>query len=202
MHVVRPLPEHPFHREQVIPKGGRCKPRRTRAVHKVRPRRRSEYSIVRTLLGNCHLFHDLVGGEKVIGIEPLDVIALAVREGGVSRRGAPLVSLAHDANMLGLIATCQCESTVVRSVVDNDNLLARPRLGQRRFNGVHNPLLGVIGGNEDRHEWLHELVVGESVLIRGGDDGLPVVGAETQPRTSGGGHRLSAFRPTVNPSTS
>src|SRR6185369_3709957 len=120
------------------------------AIPKPSPRRRKQHSIACSSLHCLHLACDLIRGQKVVSIEPLDKIALSARKQVVPCRSRTLVSLRNDRNLLRSKCARNAERTVPRSIIYNNDLFVGPGLVQSRLDCLGNPLLRVISRDEDR----------------------------------------------------
>ena len=70
-----------------------------------------------------HLSGDLLRAQKIIRIQPLDVISLTERECSISRRGRPLVRLTDHAHLFRSKPLRNGQRFISRPVIDDDELL-------------------------------------------------------------------------------
>jgi hypothetical protein len=97
--------------------------------------------------GEDHLLLDLVRGEQVIRVQPLDLIARAVREGGIPRGGGATVFLTHYAHAASGEFLGDSQRAVFGAVVNDHDLRVRPCLSDRGLQRQGNPLFGVVRRN-------------------------------------------------------
>ena len=102
--------------------------------------------------GRAHLALDFFRGQKIVGVEVLDEIALREPERGVPRGGGPTLRLDHDPAARGLKAARDGEALIGRAVIDQDDLHVRPGLVQDGTERGGQPGRGVMAGNQDRDE--------------------------------------------------
>src|SRR5712692_9258252 len=102
-----------------------------------------------------HLPGNLVGSQEIIGIEPLNVITVAQGQGSVSGRGGALIVLGDDTDAVALELPRDRQRSIGGPIIDDDDLRAWPRLGQRRAECFGEPLLRVVRRDEDRHQSCH-----------------------------------------------
>ena len=95
---------------------------------------------------------DLVGIEKIVRVEPLDVVAAAKREGSVPRRRRTTIRLLVNANASRFVGFCHTRCSVGGTIVDDDDFLVGPGLSNGRRYGLCDPALRVIRGDQDRNE--------------------------------------------------
>jgi hypothetical protein len=102
------------------------------------------------VLHRRHLPRDLLALEKIVGVEPLDVLAAAQRQRQVSRRRRSLIPLRDDSDTARLELLRDSPRAVGGAVVDDDDLDAPPRLSERRPDRVGDPVLGCKQGSKWR----------------------------------------------------
>jgi hypothetical protein len=68
---------------------------------------------------------------SIIGIQPLDIVALADRKGLVSGRCCALVGLGDDGYLLGGKPTSNGQRLIPRAIVNDDDLFPWPCLAHR-----------------------------------------------------------------------
>lgn len=78
-----------------------------------------------------HLVLDLVRGKQVVGIEPLNIIALAQCKCSVPGGRCALVRLCRCVDPLGLKLPSDSQRTISRTIIDQDDLFVRPGLRKR-----------------------------------------------------------------------
>jgi hypothetical protein len=83
------------------------------------------------LPGCLHLVRDLVWGKQVIRVESLNVSPRLNEKCFVSSRRCSLIRLRHHLNFIRLKLSCDCQSRVSRTVIDNDDLFLAPGLCDR-----------------------------------------------------------------------
>jgi hypothetical protein len=74
---------------------------------------------------------NLVGRQKIIRIQPLDVVSLAELQGMVARRSGSSVFSGHDCDLLRGKSPRYFRRLIRRAIVHDDDLLALPRLADR-----------------------------------------------------------------------
>ena len=86
-------------------------------------------------------------GQKIVGVQPLNVVPLAHCERVVARRGRALILLRADLYGIRfeLLGNGQC--LILRAVVNHDDFFVRPGLGNRAAQAISDPAFGVIGWN-------------------------------------------------------
>src|SRR5262249_38883225 len=126
--VLAHFPNQPFGRWQVAPEGRWLEPRALRTIHKVRPAGRQQTAAPATAFHERHLPKNLVRRQKIIGVEPLDVVALTEGKCLVTSPRRAFVVLPHNENLSRLELTRYCQRVVLGAVVDDDNLFSWPRL--------------------------------------------------------------------------
>src|SRR6266852_8984608 len=131
MQVLPHLTKQPFSRRQVAPEGRRHEVGFAGAVQEVSPRRGEEYSRACATIHRVHLASDFVGRQEIIGIQPLDIIALADRKGVVSGRRRTLVGLSDNRYALGGKSTSNRERLITGPVINDDDLFLWPALSHR-----------------------------------------------------------------------
>jgi hypothetical protein len=102
-----------------------------------------------------HLPRDLVNAQRVIGVQPLDVVTLTQRERRIPGSGGALIRLAEYAHIRRFVSLRDRERCVRGAVIDDDDFLARPGLAHSRLQCLAEPALVVVSRNEDRYERLH-----------------------------------------------
>ena len=91
----------------------------------------------------------LSGGKQVVGVEPLNVIATTQRKCFISGGRRPLIRLRHHPNFIRLKLPHDRQSPVSRTVIDDNDLFLGPGLAKRRGDSGADPVLGVVGRNQD-----------------------------------------------------
>src|ERR1700751_2256563 len=125
------------------------------SIQKLTPSTRDQRPLTPDLLNYSHLSGDFVGGQKVISVEPLNVVSPAEAERLVSSGRRPVVCLCKHSDCMRFKLPGNLQGSVFRTVVDDDNLLACPRLQDGRTQSLANPLLGVVCRNENRNKRFH-----------------------------------------------
>jgi hypothetical protein len=86
-----------------------------------------------------HQSGDLVRGQKVIRIQPLNVIPLGQREGFVSCCGGPLIVLRENADAVGFEPPRNHQRLVSGAIIYDDDLLSLPgcTMADRSVSAIH-----------------------------------------------------------------
>jgi hypothetical protein len=150
--VVSELDQHEFQRVQVLAQGVGDEPRFPGAVIKGAEGGRKQGPGVGVKTRAPELLLDLIGCEEIVRIQPLDEIALRMREGMVSRRtGAPVFLREHLA-----VSRFKCpgrrQGIIPGTIIDDDDLLVGPGLRKGGLDGLADPFLGVVCGDQDGYK--------------------------------------------------
>src|SRR5438552_1711569 len=79
------------------------------------------------LIDYRHLSGDLIRGQNIIGIQPLNVVSMAQGEGFVSGCGSALVGLRGNADAMRFEAPGNGQRFIGGTIVHDDDFLASPR---------------------------------------------------------------------------
>jgi hypothetical protein len=101
------------------------------------------------LIQDLHLPRNLVSSQKIIGIQPLNLVSLTERKSLVSGCCSTLVFLGEGAYRPRLEHSRDLERLIGGAIINNDDFLWLPRLRNRRAKRVRDPLLDIEGRNEN-----------------------------------------------------
>ena len=151
MDPLLPFTKQPLQGSQVAPQSSRKKLRLVWTIQKVPPAGRQESAFVVTLLRCRHLPRHLVGREKVVCVQPLNIVALAKREGSIPGRRSTLIFLRNDGHTFGSKLLRHSKRLISRPIINHYDLCPRPSLGERGSNRISKPRLGVVRRNQNRN---------------------------------------------------
>src|ERR1700687_1717420 len=113
------------------------------------PCRGCERPFASALVHYLHLPLDLVRSQKIICIQPLNIISVAKREGLVSGRGSSLILLRYYSDGVRFPLSRNRKRFISGAIIDDYNLLPSPCLRDRRADCVRNPFLRIESRDEN-----------------------------------------------------
>src|SRR5579859_1121146 len=129
MKVFAHLSEEPLDGGKVVPERIWSEARKARPIVEIRPGRGEKDLPVPGFSDHCKLPLDFVRCQKIIRVQPLDVISLAELQSMIPSCGSTLVLSGDYRNLFRGKSPCHFGRPVPRTVVDDDDLLALPGLG-------------------------------------------------------------------------
>src|SRR5436309_15746964 len=107
------------------------------------------------LVERRHLIGNFVGRQKIVGVQPLDVVSTAEGKGPISSGRGALILLGDDRYAARFELASNRQGFVNRSIVDDNDFGWRPGLAQSGFNRLGDPPVRVEGWDKYRYEWFH-----------------------------------------------
>ena len=155
------------------------------SIHEMAPGTGEKNAFVLQGLRDFHLPSNFIRREKVIRVEPLNIVAPAKLKRFIPCRRRALVFLSDDGYRIRNKLARDCERFIPGAVIYNDNFLVRPSLTLSGFYSVRDPSLGVIGWNEDGNQRLHETTQGRRIFRKIGSLSANLFGRGAQTGQAG-----------------
>src|SRR5215475_10956930 len=131
VNILSEFVREPLRSRLVLPQRGGNELRSVVAVLESSEGRGEQDPFVAPIRYCFHLQINFVGSQKIISVEPLDVVSMSKRKSLISGGCSALVALSHHTQVSRFKLSGNGQSLVSGAVINNDNLLRFPRLFNR-----------------------------------------------------------------------